>query len=68
MSVNERVCWGDFLAVIGWYTFVQLGRQGMTLSRFVKSEAGTCLAGPSANDSLPGYFSGALWVFFYAGG
>ena len=62
MSVGERVCWGDFLAVIGWYSFVKLGRQGMTLYRFAKSEAGTCLAGPSANGFLPGRFSGALWA------
>ena len=68
-SVNERVCQEDFLlAVIGWYSFVKLGRQGMSLQRFVKLEGGTCLAGPSANNFLPGCFSGALWVFFHAAG
>lgn len=40
----------------------------MSLYRFVKSESGTCPAGPSANDFLPGYFSGALWAFFHAAG
>jgi hypothetical protein len=69
MLVNERVCQEDFLlAVIGWYSFVKLGRQGMPLQRFVKLEGGTCLAGPSANNFLPDCFSGALWAFFYAAG
>lgn len=35
----------------------------MSLYRFAKSESGTCLAGPSAND-----FPGALWAFFHAAG
>jgi hypothetical protein len=69
MLVNERVCQEDFLlAVIGWYSFVKLGRQGIPLQRFVKLEGGTCLAGPSTNSFLPGCFSGALWAFFHAAG